>query len=258
MLTNLPLTKLESSHEETDSEQIKGSREREMKTEVSESTTNRSRVLKRFFPKRAKSTRHWKACELAFLALTTVVSVSINAVPTILYLTIEVSARVCAISYRTIHAYDEHILFKPFKYLYTMSYECAFIYIHSAALICYYSTTFCTQRGSNGVEVAFSDAVNCTNINKSIKAANNCSSFSWGLAYPNDSPGNCSAENYTGSVCRQQLLAWQECAFGGTEDVFLDLTYMKESQAERERNVAQFLHFLRELCSQSLFMQARY
>ena len=245
MLTNLPLMKLESSDKETDSEQIKGSPEREMKTEVSESTSNRSRVLKRFRAKRAKSTRHWKACELAFLALTTVVSVSINAVPTILFLTIDVSARICANSYRTIHAYDEHIVQATVYMLCSVNARSCLRSQCSAYLLLFYYT-FSTQRSSNGVAVPFSDAVNCTNINESTKTANNCSPFTWGMAYLNDSPGNCSAESYTGSVCKQQLLSWQECAFGGTEDVLLDLTYMKESQEEREKIVAQFLHFLRE------------
>ena len=84
-------------------------------------------------------------------------------------------------------------------------------------------------------------------MNETVKALSNCSSFSWGLVYHHDSLDNCSAEPYAGSVCRKQLLAWQECAVGGAEDVFLDLTFMEQSQVERERDVAQFLHFLCEL-----------
>ena len=77
-----------------------------------------------------------------------------------------------------------------------------------------------------------------------------CSSLSWGVAYPNSShEGNCRPENYTGIVCRQQLMTWQDCAVGGAEkDVFLDLTLMEQSQEESERDAAQFLHFLCELC----------
>ena len=89
--------------------------------------------------------------------------------------------------------------------------------------------------------------MNCSYINESIKASIKCSPFSWGVVYANGSLGNCSEENYTGSVCRQQLLEWQECAVEGpNKDVFLDLTLMELSQQERERDVAQFLHFLRE------------
>ena len=72
------------------------------------------------------------------------------------------------------------------------------------------------------------------------------------MTYPNDSPDNCSAVNYTGSVCRQQLQAWQECAVGGAGEVFLDLTFRKQSQEERERDVARFLYFLGELYSKEL------
>ena len=76
-----------------------------------------------------------------------------------------------------------------------------------------------------------------------------CSSLSWGVGYPNGSlEGICRPENYTGIVCRQQLMTWQDCVVGGADkDVFLDLTLMEQSQEERERDAAQFLHFLREL-----------
>ena len=90
------------------------------------------------------------------------------------------------------------------------------------------------------------DAVNCSNVNESVKALSSCSSFSWSIAYSIDRPGNCSGENYTGSVCRPQLLLWQNCSAGSGQDVLLDLTLMEHSQEERERDVAQFLHFLRE------------
>ena len=98
------------------------------------------------------------------------------------------------------------------------------------------------QTGTNGEM----EAVNCSNVNESVKELSSCSLFSWSMAYPNDRPGNCSAENYTGSVCRPQLLLWQDCSVGSREDVFLDLTLMEHSQEERESDVAQFLHFLRE------------
>ena len=104
-----------------------------------------------------------------------------------------------------------------------------------------------TQEGSSKNVDPSSEPVNCTKFNESIKALSNCSSFSWGTANPHDSPGNCSGENYTGSVCRQQLLAWQKCAVGGAEYVLLDLSLMEQSQEEREKDVSQFLHFLCEL-----------
>ena len=89
--------------------------------------------------------------------------------------------------------------------------------------------------------------VNCMRVNESVQPLNNCSSVSWGEAFPNDGLANCSAEPYTGNVCRQQLLAWQECAVGGSEDVLLDMTLVELTQVERERDAAQFLHFLCEL-----------
>ena len=67
------------------------------------------------------------------------------------------------------------------------------------------------------------------------------------MVNPSDGGEGCSVEAYTGSVCKQQLLEWQECAVGGAEDVFLDLTSMDQSQQERERDVAQLLYFLRKL-----------
>ena len=92
--------------------------------------------------------------------------------------------------------------------------------------------------------------MNCSTINESVKASGNCSSFSWGVAEPNGSHAvsNCSAELYTGIVCRQQLIVWQDCAVGGeSKDVFLDLTLMEQSQEKREKDAAQLLHFFREL-----------
>ena len=105
---------------------------------------------------------------------------------------------------------------------------------------------------STGKLESSSTEVNCSNINESVRASGMyCSSLSWGVTYPNGSlTGNCSAKNYTGIVCRQQLTTWQDCVVGGADkDVFLDLTLMEQSQEEKERDAAQFLHFLREFCS---------
>ena len=102
------------------------------------------------------------------------------------------------------------------------------------------------------------DAVNCTNVDESVKALSNCSSFTWKMAYTNNSPGNCSAENYTGIVCRQQLQSWQECAVVGADNVFLDLTFMEQSQGKRERDAAQFLNFYCQLYIFEVSTEAHY
>ena len=68
------------------------------------------------------------------------------------------------------------------------------------------------------------------------------------MDYPYDKFSNCSVELYTGSVCSKQLGAWQECTVGNVQDVMLlDLMNSEQSQEERERDAAQFLHYLREL-----------
>ena len=62
-----------------------------------------------------------------------------------------------------------------------------------------------------------------------------------------DEQSACNPKAYTSSLCSRQLLAWQECADGGSEVVLLDLTFGEISLGERERDVSQFLHFLRKL-----------
>ena len=91
---------------------------------------------------------------------------------------------------------------------------------------------------------------NCTKIQGNYSKSADCAFFSWGTAYPDDDDnlGNCSAKPYTGSVCSKQLLAWQECTVGSVQDaVLLDLSNSEQSQEERERDTAQFLHFLCKL-----------
>ena len=61
-----------------------------------------------------------------------------------------------------------------------------------------------------------------------------------------DNHGACNPKLYSSSLCRQQLLALQECAVGGAEDVLIDLTLGELSLEEREKGVSQFLHFLRK------------
>ena len=89
--------------------------------------------------------------------------------------------------------------------------------------------------------------INCTERNGSEFGSVDCISYSWGIVLDDENHGNCTPIPYTGSICRQQLLTWQECAVGGAEDVFLDLTFGELSQEERERDVSQFLYFLRRL-----------
>ena len=90
MPNELPLTKVEMAEKGADSEG-KNSRNREMDTDISRLKGNHSRFFKRFVRKKTKSAGHWKTCELISLVLATVVTISINALPSILYFTIEVS-----------------------------------------------------------------------------------------------------------------------------------------------------------------------
>ena len=81
-------------------------------------------------------------------------------------------------------------------------------------------------------------------------ASADCALFSWGKVPLHDNLGNCSAKPYTGIMCNKQLLAWQECAVGSVQDVVLldhPLSNGEQSEEERERDVAQFLHFLCKL-----------
>ena len=88
-----------------------------------------------------------------------------------------------------------------------------------------------------------STPVNCTGYNSS--APTNSSSVSWTESYSNGSAFGCRAEQYTGRVCGLQLKAWQDCTLGEAESVYLEPT-PEHTQAERERDVAQLLYFLRE------------
>ena len=72
------------------------------------------------------------------------------------------------------------------------------------------------------------------------------------MVYPDVNTGGCSAEAYNGSVCRHQLEAWQGCVLERA-DVFLNATFAEQSLQQRERDVAQFLHFL---CKHNHYMHA--
>lgn len=100
--------------------------------------------------------------------------------------------------------------------------------------------------------------VNCTKKSKGDDGTitSNCSLFVWGEIIPTNSDASCSAERYTGSVCRQQLLAWQECAIGGAEDVFLDRMITELSQPQREKQAYQFLQLLRKFYTPMLLLLA--
>ena len=87
---------------------------------------------------------------------------------------------------------------------------------------------------------------NCSDIKASELGSVDCVSYSWGRVLDVDNHGICIPHPYTSSLCRQQLLAWQECAVGGAEDPLLDLNVGKLSLEEREKDISQFLHFLRK------------
>ena len=88
--------------------------------------------------------------------------------------------------------------------------------------------------------------MNCSDINASEVGSVDCLSYSWGRVIDEDNHGVCNLNPYASSLCRQQLLAWQECAVGGAEDLLLDLTFGELSLEERERDISQFRHFLRK------------
>ena len=87
--------------------------------------------------------------------------------------------------------------------------------------------------------------LNCSDINASGLGSVDCVSYSWGRVLDEDNHGICNLNPYNSSSCRQQLLAWQECALGSAEDLFLDFTFGELSLEEKERDASQFLHFLR-------------
>ena len=89
-LSNLPLTKPETVDEQTHSER-KNTPDCERSTEVSRSTVNTSDYLKPFRKEETKSARLKKACEIVFVSMLLVATVSLQAVPPIVYFALEVS-----------------------------------------------------------------------------------------------------------------------------------------------------------------------
>ena len=100
--------------------------------------------------------------------------------------------------------------------------------------------------GLQGTEESSNMPANCTKLNITVNTSSDCSSFSWAMAYSNESTDNCTAVPYTGSLCELQFLMWQECVGREELGMFLDVSIMESSQEEKERDVAQFLHFLRK------------
>ena len=86
--TDLTLTKLDPGKERDDSERKKSL---DMKTRTSRSKVKGSRFFQLFRKKKTTKTWQWKSCEVVLLALATAVTISINAVPAIVYFTLEVS-----------------------------------------------------------------------------------------------------------------------------------------------------------------------
>ena len=104
------------------------------------------------------------------------------------------------------------------------------------------------QNRSNSSASSPSVVKNCPKIQGNDTLSFGCAFFSFGMTYPYDNLSNCSAEFYTGSVCCKQLGSWLECTVGNVQDVILlDLRNSEQSQEERERDAAQFLHYLGEL-----------
>ena len=100
--------------------------------------------------------------------------------------------------------------------------------------------------GLNETVQSSSTLVNCAELNGTVNTSTECSLFSLANAYSNHSTENCTPVTYTGSYCRLQLLTWQDCVVESTKSVLLDATSMEQTQEEKERDVAQFLHFLSE------------
>ena len=107
-------------------------------------------------------------------------------------------------------------------------------------------TLIYAQTTEKGKGDSTSVPVNCTKTSTVENASVDCSLVSWGTVFPETGAGNCSAESYIGSSCRQQLLAWRDCVVGGSGDVLVDRNFKEDPQEEKERDVAQFHHFLRE------------
>lgn len=99
--TGLPMSEIETTDKRVDSE-------REMKTDVSRRTINGSRLFTFFRKKRKTSKRNWKACDIVVLAMAIIATVSIHAIPTIIYLIRQVRGKVMIVL--TIKAFDEHIV----------------------------------------------------------------------------------------------------------------------------------------------------
>ena len=90
---DLTARKLETGSKRDDAER-KNTQGLEMKAKISRSTVKRSQFFQRLRKKKAMNTWQWKSGEVVLLVLVTVVSMSVNAVPAILYFTLEVSVHI--------------------------------------------------------------------------------------------------------------------------------------------------------------------
>ena len=102
---DLPLTKLEPGSKQDVAERKNTHQGLESKTEISRSTVKGSRFFQRLRKKKAMNTWQWKSGEVVLLALVTVVTMSINAVPAVIYFTLEVSVHRKRYTFIQIHTY---------------------------------------------------------------------------------------------------------------------------------------------------------
>ena len=191
-----------------------------------------------------------KICKVVVVVLATAVALCICALPIAVYFIAKVN---CYIENNKCILWKYHIFVWTGIKAFLIESEVFILYITNIYIININSQT------NAHVNASYPPVpVNCTPIHGNYSASAelpftlaDCGSISWGMAYPDNmyNQGNCSAKPYTGIMCNKQLLAWQECtAAGSVQDVvLLDPSNSEQSEEERERDVAQFLHFLREL-----------
>lgn len=110
MLTSLPMSEIEKADKRADSERSSGAGP-EMKREVSRWTLNGSRLFIFSRKKRKTSTRNWKACDIVVLAMVMIATVSIHAIPAVIYFAKQVRGKYyCILSKHAIKAFDEHMV----------------------------------------------------------------------------------------------------------------------------------------------------
>ena len=179
------------------------------------------------------------ACTVVFVTLLVVTNLSVCSLSAILYLLVPVSVTTLYIHLYSVYFQHEKIL-DPQSNSSLNNYQATVQQLsNSCKQICYY-----IQIPLDETSAPTSLPLNCSVINGSELESVDCLSYSWGRVLDVENDGVCNPMPYSGSLCRQLLLAWQECAVRGAEDVLLDLTFGELSQEERERDVSQFLYFL--------------